>query len=458
MRRRSFKGPRTSSPGPHLGFVLLLALLALSLAGATLLSYRNAAETAEALLRGQAMDLALAVEAAARRGGADRAALQTILEERHGPGVAYGALVARDGTILAHTNPRLVGGRLEDGRLAAAVTAEREHTGRVELQTGEAVFEATIPIHAVAAGGAPWFLRVALHTAVAERGVRYAEAQGAAVAAILVVLAALSVRQVRAARRAVALERLAALGEMAAVLAHEIRNPLGAIKGLAQVLDERAPAASPDRELTETIVRETGRLERLVADLLAYARPRPPERRPVEVAVLVRRAADLLAAEAAAAGARIAVRAPAGPVHALADAGQLTQLFTNLLLNALQAMPGGGAVRVDVGHERGTVVVTVADEGPGIAPEKAARLFEPFYTTKPKGTGLGLAICRRIAEGHGGRIALEGRAGPGARLRVELPPAPPRADRAEPLAAASGGSFLTAGGGGAPAPGTGAVP
>jgi two-component system sensor histidine kinase HydH len=458
IRWPKFTGAKPPPPGPHLGFVLLLGLLALSLAGVTLLSYRSAVETAEALLRGQAMDLALALEADARRGGGERAALQAMLEEHRGSGVAYAALLARDGTILAHTNPRLVGGRLEDGRLAAAVTLEREQTGRVELQTGEDVFEATIPIHASRAAGAPWFLRVALHTAVAERGVRYAEAQGAAVAAILILLAALTVRQVRAARRAVALERLAALGEMAAVLAHEIRNPLGAIKGLAQVLDERARAASQDRELTETIVRETVRLERLVADLLAYARPRPPDRRPVDVAALARRAADLLAAEASAAGARIALEAPAYPVVALADAGQLTQLFTNLLLNALQAMPRGGAVEVRVGREKEAVVVTVADEGSGIAPQEAARLFDPFYTTKPNGTGLGLAICRRVAEAHGGRIALEEHTGPGARLRVELPAAAPRAEAARPSAAAGEGSFVNARGGEVSARGTGAVP
>ena len=120
----------------HVGFLVLLALLAVGLAGATLLSYRNAVETAEALLKGQAMDVALAVETGARRSGGDAAALQAILEERRSRGVAYAALVARDGVTLAHTNPPLVGGRLEDGRLAAAVTFDREQTGRLELPRG----------------------------------------------------------------------------------------------------------------------------------------------------------------------------------------------------------------------------------------------------------------------------------------------------------------------------------
>ena len=426
----------------HLGFLLLLAVLAGSLAGATILSYRTAVETADQLLWGQAMDVALAAEGAARRSGGDREALQAVLDGRQGGGVAYAAVAASDGTILAHTNARLVGGRLQDTRLAAAVAADQAQRARVELQTGEEVFEATIPIHGTAAGGAPRFLRVAVHAAVAERGVRTAEAQGAAVAALLALLAVLSVRQVRAARRALALERLAALGGMAAVLAHEIRNPLGAIKGLAQVLDERAQAGAPDRELTGTIVRETVRLERLVADLLAYARPHPPDRRPVDVAGAARRAAALLENEAAAAGAGIAVVAPSHPVVAWADPGQLTQLFTNLLLNAIQATPGGGTVRVHVGAAGDAVHATVEDDGPGIRPEDAAHLFEPFYTTKSKGTGLGLAICRRIAEAHGGRIALEPAAGPGARLRVELPAPPAPAARqsaADPFQLARGG-------------------
>jgi two-component system sensor histidine kinase HydH len=442
----------------HLGFLLLLALLAASLAGTTVLGYRNAMETAEALLRGQAMDVALAVEAGARRSGANAAALQAVLEERRGAGVAYAALVTGRGDILAHTNPRLVGGRIQDPRLAAAVTSDRVQTGRVELQTGEEVFEATIPIHAGSMGGGSWFLRVALHTAVAERGLRYAGAQGAGVAAILGVLAVLSVRQVRAARRAVALERLAALGEMAAVLAHEIRNPLGAIKGLAQVLDERAGEATPERELTEIIVREAVRLERLVADLLAYARPRPPERQQVDVAALVRQAAGLLAEEAAATGARVAVAAPSGPVPVWADAGQLTQLLTNLLLNAIQATPAGGTVWVEVTPEKAAVAVTVADEGPGISPARAAQVFEAFYTTRPKGTGLGLAICRRIAEAHGGRLRVEAHPGPGARLRLELPVGA-RPGLPATLAPCAEGAGLDPARPGRPAPaGTGALP
>jgi len=442
----------------HLGFLLLLVILAGSLVGATVLGYRNAVETAEALLRGQAVDLALAVEAGARRVAARPEALQAILEERRGSGVAYAALVARDGAILAHTNPGLAGGRLEDARLAAAAASDRVQTGRVELQTGEEVFEATIPIHGPGAGGAPWFLRVALHAAVAERGVRYAEVQAGGVAALLAVLAVLSVRQVRAARRALALERLAALGEMAAVLAHEIRNPLGAIKGLAQVLDERAPVTSPDRELTETIVRETVRLERLVADLLAYARPRPPERRAVNLAALARQAADLMAGEAGAAGVRIVVETPAQSAVAWGDAGQVAQLLTNLLLNAVQAMPGGGTVRVTVGAEGPAVRVTVADEGPGIPPQDAARLFEPFYTTRPKGTGLGLAICRRIAQAHGGGITLESHGGRGARLRVDLPRPAPAPAATPPAAGPADHSFDAARGERASIPGTGAIP
>jgi two-component system sensor histidine kinase HydH len=422
--------PGVPAKSSHFGFLLLLVILAASLGAATALSYRNAVETAEALLRGQAMDVALAVEAEARRSNGNAALLQAILEERRGRGVAYAALVDPRGAILAHTNPHLAGGRLEDPRLTAAAATDRVQTARAELQTGEEVFEATIPIHGAAAGRAPWVLRVALHAGVAERGVRYAQVQAVGVAALLAALAVLSVRQLRAARRAVVLERLAALGEMAAVLAHEIRNPLGAIKGLAQVLDERAAPASPDHELTETMVRETVRLERLVADLLAYARPRPPDRSAVDVAALLRQAAGFLAGEAAAAGVRIVVESPAAPATAWADAGQLTQLFTNLLLNAVQAMPEGGTARVAMGGDATTLRVWVADEGPGIPPEAAARLFEPFFTTKTRGTGLGLAIGRRIAEAHGGGIGVEARGGSGTRLRVDLPRAAPAAPAA----------------------------
>jgi two-component system sensor histidine kinase HydH len=254
---------------------------------------------------------------------------------------------------------------------------------------------------------------------------------------MVLVLVSLSVWQIRMLRRhlhlqqeAVRQERLAALGGMAAVLAHEIRNPLGAIKGLAQFLGEKQAADPPQVEqveMTHTIAQEATRLERLVNDLLSYARPRPPDRRPTTVPGLLGEVLRLVRPAAEAAGVACRLDVPEAVPPIAADPEQLKQLFGNLALNALQAIPKGGrltfVVRSPDGKagQRRAVEVAVDDTGAGIPEADLSRIFEPFYTTRTKGTGLGLAICKQIVEAHGGGIRVA-RTGPeGTTILVTLP-------------------------------------
>jgi two-component system sensor histidine kinase HydH len=305
------------------------------------------------------------------------------------------------------------------------------------------VYELTVPFHIppVGPGGLvdvsrPRFriLRLALHTAPARQIVYQAQAQVLFVGVLVVVLLGLSGWQIRTLRRYLTLqeeaarqERLAALGGMAAVLAHEIRNPLGAIKGLAQFLGEKTSGDPTRAEMTETIAREANRLERLVNDLLTYARPRPPGRRPTDVAIVLEEVLRLAgpAAEAAGVVCRLDVPEKAPPIAA--DPDQLKQLFGNLALNALQAMPNGGKLTLflrsgDERHaKRRGVEIVVEDTGSGIPEADLSHVFEPFYTTRTKGTGLGLAICNQIVEAHGGTIRVA-RTGPeGTTILVTLP-------------------------------------
>jgi two-component system sensor histidine kinase HydH len=267
-------------------------------------------------------------------------------------------------------------------------------------------------------------LRLALHTAPARQIVHQAQAQVLLVGVLVLVLFAVSAWQVRTLRRYLALqqeaarqERLAALGEMAAVLAHEIRNPLGAIKGLAQYLAEKAAGVPRQAEMTQTIATEATRLEGLVNDLLTYARPRPPERQPVDAGRLLAQAQAMAEPAARAAGVSIAIEMRDEPLALFADPEQMQQLLGNLALNGVQAMPGGGRLRLTAARaergrrDAGAVHIRVEDTGAGIPAEHLARVFEPFYTTRTKGTGLGLAICRRIVEAHGGTLRVE-RTGP----------------------------------------------
>jgi two-component system sensor histidine kinase HydH len=234
-------------------------------------------------------------------------------------------------------------------------------------------------------------------------------------------------------------DRLAVLGQMAAGLAHEIRNPLGAIKGAAQLLADPQPGVTIDpasREFLGIILEEVDRLDRVVGSVLDLARPHEGTVVPTDVNAVVRRTLQILSAEPGGEELKIEVTLdPALPRVAI-DPEQMRQVLMNLLRNAAQAMKGRGKIAVStrVRFGRGTrsggptndepfVEVTVADNGPGIAQNVLGNLFMPFFTTKEKGTGLGLAISQRIVQGAGGRIDVRSYEGKGSTFSVVLPAA-----------------------------------
>jgi signal transduction histidine kinase len=228
-------------------------------------------------------------------------------------------------------------------------------------------------------------------------------------------------------------DRLAALGQMAAGLAHEIRNPLGSIKGAAQYLQPGQSAANSregTREFLDIIIEEVNRLNKIVSQFLDYARPYRGEQRQLEVAEVLKKTLALFAKEAEDHGkveiiTDFAERMP--PVRA--DAEQLLQVFLNLSLNALQAMQSGGKLWISIALRRSTrrgaaaafLEIRFRDSGVGIPAGDLKNLFIPFFTTKEKGTGLGLPISQRIIENHGGTIEVRSQPGEGATFTVLLP-------------------------------------
>jgi two-component system sensor histidine kinase PilS (NtrC family) len=223
-------------------------------------------------------------------------------------------------------------------------------------------------------------------------------------------------------------------------MAHEVRNPLAAISGSIQMLRGSLAADEKDaegRRLMDIVLRETDRLDGLIAEFLRFARPAPAQRTVVDLAALVR---DLLEVFGGSCPAGIDVASEVAPGTAvLADADQIRQLLWNLLLNAVQAMPTGGQLRVGAerfeetaqgardmgrnaseGGEGARVEITVADSGTGIVPEVLERIFEPFFTTRAAGSGLGLATVHRLAEANGGGLRVETTPGEGTVFRVLL--------------------------------------
>ncbi len=239
-------------------------------------------------------------------------------------------------------------------------------------------------------------------------------------------------------------ERLAGVGQLAADLAHEIRNPLAAISGSIQILEAGATGAESDeaRRLMSIVVRETDRLNALITDFLHYARPGPAKPAPVAIADVLDDMRQIFESVRPPA-VRIEMHAPAD-LCVLADDRQLRQLLWNLFLNAIQAMPDGGELTIcaeppaaqaaaedgrspgaEVTRDRAEGVrfaaIRVADTGSGIARDVLERIFDPFFTTKEEGSGLGLATVHRIVEGNGGHVSVESAVGRGTRFRVLLP-------------------------------------
>jgi two-component system sensor histidine kinase PilS (NtrC family) len=236
-------------------------------------------------------------------------------------------------------------------------------------------------------------------------------------------------------------ERLAAVGQLSASIAHEIRNPLAAISGSVQILRGRLEAGGEgdeSRRLMDIVLREIDRLNHLITDFLHFARPSPPARESVRIADAVEDVVEMFRSDEVS-RAEVRVRVPPD-LCVCADREQLRQALWNLVLNASQAMPDGGPLEIrarslgaaqglpsggrnssEEERKVGGVEICVADRGVGIAAEVRERIFDPFFTTRPDGSGLGLATVHRIVEGHAGSIRLEARRGGGTRVCLRLP-------------------------------------
>ena len=214
---------------------------------------------------------------------------------------------------------------------------------------------------------------------------------------------------------------LVRLGEMAAVIAHEVKNPLAGIRGAIQIIGGRLPKDSKDALITQEIISRIDALNSLMRDLLLFARPPQPKPAPVQLASLVTGTADLLSADPTLKGIRIDVEGSAPPV--LADADLLKIVFVNLLANGAHAMNGEGTIRVAISAHGSSSEVTFSDSGPGIPEDIRARIFTPFFTTKSRGSGLGLPTAKRLVEAHHGTIRIDCPPNGGTRVTVQLPAA-----------------------------------
>jgi two-component system sensor histidine kinase HydH len=219
-------------------------------------------------------------------------------------------------------------------------------------------------------------------------------------------------------------ERLASLGSLAAGVAHEIRNPLSSIKGFATYFKERYKDVPEDKDTAEIMIREVERLNRVIGQLLEFARPMNVQQRTIDVNGILRHSLGMIRKQAASQGITIDAQDLADePVYAYIDQDRIGQVLLNVYLNAVEAMANGGVLKIWIERDEvnDTIAINVSDTGCGIPGADIGRVFDPYFTTKQSGTGLGLAIVHKIVEAHGGQVKIASTEEKGTTVSLILP-------------------------------------
>jgi len=398
--------------------LLLLLIFSAAMVVATMQNARMLHSLAETSLENTAFALSHAAEKALRS-SADTGEVRQILSDRV---VAYALIADGDGTILFHTNVGLVGTRLPAARGNVVLRTGKPAGERIVLGTGLPAYEYDYPLDA--AGKTPQMLRLVLTTASADAIAARAGRMWWALGAVLALLWTLGVLFERIAMRYIRLQekmerqrQLGLIGQMTSVLAHEIRNALGSVKGSVQFADEKVAATDAVKPALALAIQGAARIETLVNDLLLFSREESYRHDTFDLAELVREAARY----ALAGWEGETSLDDLGEARIVADREKLLRVLVNALMNAREAMHSPGRLDISIVCKGRWTTLSIADTGTGIAPEAVPRLFEPFFTTKTNGTGLGLAYARKVVEGMQGDITLGNRTdGPGAVLAIRL--------------------------------------
>ena len=409
-------------PAQRRWIIAVVCILCFGLLGSALYTFAMLSRMRTQYLSSRGHEIAAALEAQARGPGRrnNPAFWQSLFEESfdaYSGKVAFLALVDQSGSLLAEkgkSSPGPPATAAEDG-----IYRFEEPLGRSRNRQG---------VSHPSIGG--WKIQIGLYPADADFIQRTAYFQLALAGAAVLVLVGLLVRLLRMLNRLMEMKaresaeaQLKSLGTMAAALAHEIRNPLGAMKGMTQLAQEELPADHSTQSRLKTVVSEAERLEALVTGLLDFARPGEPQLSEFDAMDLISGLRTMLQTKLAGSGVDLQIPDIPVPMLLRSDPAGVRQVLLNVCINAIDASPPGSAVvlRIIRSEDNGFIAFQVDDAGQGFGCRNPEEFFVPFVTTKARGTGLGLAISRQIVEKLGGTIRLENNPRGGARCTVRLP-------------------------------------
>lgn len=408
-------------------FIIVIISVSISVTlFSTWFSYRNALSSSEDFLKAQALVIAASLENTIMKYGTDENIFSGIITGGKWQGIAFLALYDTAGLTILHSNQNLIDKRIDRSLIRETADNGDIRYSRATLGTGETVFLLDFP---VPSGKALMVLRIALHTYPSLEIVRQERLHLLSILVIVLILILITIYFLILSRKKQDLEKalfekekLSVIGEMASVLAHEIRNPLGSIKGFAQYLKEQSSGSKPqDKELTETylgiIVSESRRIERLTEDLLVYARQDDLMIERFDLAGLINEVLSSLSVPESI----TIIREIPDRITISSDKNKLRQTLTNLIQNASDSIAETGEIGITVKDKGNSIMLTVSDNGTGIPDDEVSRIFKPFFTTKTKGTGLGLAIVERYVKALGGEITVESASGKGSVFRIIIP-------------------------------------
>jgi signal transduction histidine kinase len=415
---------KTAGPMPRRLIIAVACVLCLCLLGSAVYTFTTLIRLRGYYLSNRGHAIAEAIESQARGPGKrnNPAFWQSLIEANYAAyseSVAYIALVDQNGNLLAGTGTISPGTAEATTKRDGEIYAFEQTLARPRNPRGES-----------SPAVAGWRIRIGLYASDADFIKRLAFSQLAVSGLAIVALIALSIYLTRMLHRYLEMKaregaeaQLKSLGIMAASLAHEIRNPLGAMKGLTQLAQEDLPPENAVQSRLQTVVTEAERLERLVTDLLDFARPKEPQISEIDLMNLLSDVKAVLQPRLKAAAVTLHTPEISNPLIIRTDPDGLRQVLLNIILNAVDASPAESDVRLELirGGGDGFIIIQIDDYGQGLGGRDPGELFQPFVTTKSRGTGLGLAVSRQIVESLGGSLILSENPKGGARCSIQLP-------------------------------------